>query len=100
MNAVFVQSVACEIGKLCKEKCRGCEVNHPSQRRHECTYTYTYIHRLYLKHGKPSVILHNKYSLNYSKLKNIWIHIVYIYINITNMKLLFYQVAVWESDKS
>jgi hypothetical protein len=42
--------------------------------------THTYIHRLYLKHGKPSVILHNKYSLNYSKLKNIWIHIVYIYI--------------------
>ena len=68
------------------------------------TYIHTYIHRLYLKHGKPSVILHNKYSLNYSKLKNIWIHIVYIYIyiyiNITNMKLLFYQVAVWESDKS
>ena len=41
--------------------------------------THTHIHRLYLKHGKPSVILHNKYSLNYSKLKNIWIHIVYIY---------------------
>ena len=39
------------------------------------TYIRTYIHRLYLKHGKPSVILHNKYSLNYSKLKNIWIHI-------------------------
>ena len=46
----------------------------------ENTYIHTYIHRLYLKHGKPSVILHNKYSLNYSKLKNIWIHIVYIYI--------------------
>jgi hypothetical protein len=47
-------------------------------------YIHTYIHRLYLKHGKPSVILHNKYSLNYSKLKNIWIHdhIVYIYIKI------------------
>jgi hypothetical protein len=61
---------------------------------------HTYIHRLYLKHGKPSVILHNKYSLNYSELKSIWIHIVYIYIyiNITNMKLLFYQVAVWESE--
>ena len=27
---------------------------------------------------KPSVILHNKYSLNYSKLKDIWIYIVYI----------------------
>jgi uncharacterized protein YktA (UPF0223 family) len=36
MNAVFGESVACEIGKLCKEKCRGCEVNHPSQRRQEC----------------------------------------------------------------
>jgi hypothetical protein len=36
MNAVFAESVAYEIGKLCKEKCRGCEVNHPSQRRHEC----------------------------------------------------------------
>ena len=44
------------------------------------TYIHTYIHRHYLKHGKPPVILHNKYSLNYSKLKNIWIHIVYIYI--------------------
>ena len=43
-------------------------------------FYYIHIHRLYLKHGKPSVILHNKYSLNYSKLKNIWIHIVYIYI--------------------
>jgi hypothetical protein len=41
-------------------------------------YIHTYIRRLYLKHGKPSVILHNKYSLNYSKLKKTWIHIVYI----------------------
>ncbi len=34
-------------------------------------FTCGNIHRLYLKHGKPSVILHNRYSLNYSKLENI-----------------------------
>ena len=42
---------------------------------------HQYIHRLYLKHGKSSVIglLHNKHRLlNYSKLKDIWINIVYI----------------------
>ena len=36
MNAIFSESAVYEAGRLCKEKCRGCEVSHPSQRRHEC----------------------------------------------------------------
>ncbi|CAB4036375.1 Hypothetical predicted protein [Paramuricea clavata] len=35
MNAVFFEAV-CEIQRLLKEKCPGCEVDHPSQRRHDC----------------------------------------------------------------
>ncbi len=42
-------------------------------------HLHTYIHRLYLKHGKPSVILHNKYSLNYCKLKKIYEFTQYTY---------------------
>ena len=36
MNAIFVEAVSDEVRKLRKEKCCGCLVNHPSQRRHEC----------------------------------------------------------------
>ena len=36
MNAIFFEAVAREVRKLCKENCRSCEVDHPSQRRHEC----------------------------------------------------------------
>ena len=36
MNAVFFEAVVCEIRRLLKEKCPGCEVDHPSQRRHDC----------------------------------------------------------------
>ena len=36
MNAIFYEAVAAQVGKLCKERCQGCEVDHPSQRRHDC----------------------------------------------------------------
>ena len=36
LNVIFSEAVAHEVDKLRKEKCCGCEVNHPSQRRHEC----------------------------------------------------------------
>ena len=36
VNAIFYEAVAVEIGKLCKERCRGCEVDHPREKRHEC----------------------------------------------------------------
>jgi hypothetical protein len=36
VNAIFSDAIANQINKLRKEKCCGCEVNHPSQRRHEC----------------------------------------------------------------
>ena len=36
VNAIFYEAVVVEIGKLCKERCRGCEVDHPSKKRHEC----------------------------------------------------------------
>ena len=35
-NAICVDNVSKEIGKLRTEKCCGCKVDHPSQRRHEC----------------------------------------------------------------
>ena len=39
MNVIFSEAVDCEVQKLRKEKCCGCEVNHPSQRRHDCIMT-------------------------------------------------------------
>ena len=36
MNAIFSQVVNHHVQKLRKEKCCGCEVDHPSQRRHDC----------------------------------------------------------------
>ena len=36
MNAIFSEAVDDQVQKLRKEKCCGCEVNHPSQRRHDC----------------------------------------------------------------
>ena len=36
MNAIFSQTVNRRVGELRKERCCGCEVNHPSQRRHDC----------------------------------------------------------------
>ena len=36
LNAIFSEAVGHEVDKLRQEKCCGCEVNHPSQRRHEC----------------------------------------------------------------
>ena len=36
MNAIFSQVVNHHVQKLRKEKCCGCEIDHPSQRRHDC----------------------------------------------------------------
>ena len=36
LNAVFSEAVVCEIRRLLKEKFPGCEIDHQSQRRHEC----------------------------------------------------------------
>ena len=36
INAIFIDTVAHEVSKLRKEKCCGCLVDHPSQRRHDC----------------------------------------------------------------
>ena len=36
MNAIFSQVVNQRVQELRKEKCCGCKVDHPSQRRHEC----------------------------------------------------------------
>ena len=36
MNAIFSQVVDQRVHELQKEKCCGCQVDHPSQRRHDC----------------------------------------------------------------
>ena len=36
MNAIFSKAVNDQVQKLRKGKCCGCEVNHLSQRRHDC----------------------------------------------------------------
>ena len=36
INAIFVETVSNQIEKLRTEKCCGCEVNHPSERKHDC----------------------------------------------------------------
>ena len=36
LEAIFAQAVGREVYNLCKERCCGCEYDHPSQRRHEC----------------------------------------------------------------
>ena len=36
MNAIFSQVVDHRVQEFCKEKCCGCKIDHPSQRRHDC----------------------------------------------------------------
>jgi hypothetical protein len=36
MNAIFSEAIENQVNKLRKEKCCGCIVNHPSQKRHVC----------------------------------------------------------------
>ena len=36
MNAIFSQTVNHQVQELQKKQCCGCEVDHPSQRRHDC----------------------------------------------------------------
>ena len=36
MNAIFSQIVDRRVQELRKEKCCGCKIDHPSQRRHDC----------------------------------------------------------------
>ena len=36
MNAIFSQVVDHRVHELRKEKCCGCKIDHPSQRRHDC----------------------------------------------------------------
>ena len=36
MNAIFSQVIDHRVQELRKEKCCGCEIDHPSQRRHDC----------------------------------------------------------------
>ena len=36
INAIFSQVVNHHVQELRTKKCCGCEVNHPSQRRHDC----------------------------------------------------------------
>ena len=36
MNAIFTDVVNDKVQTLKKEKCCGCEIDHPSQRRHDC----------------------------------------------------------------
>ena len=36
MNAIFSQTVNLHVQEWRKKKCCGCEVNHPSERRHDC----------------------------------------------------------------
>jgi hypothetical protein len=36
MNAIFSEAIDSQVNKLRKEKCWGCIVDHPSQKRHEC----------------------------------------------------------------
>ena len=36
MNAIFSLVINHRVQELRKEKCRGCKVDHPSQRRHDC----------------------------------------------------------------
>jgi hypothetical protein len=36
LEMILAWAVSDEVHKLCKERCYGCEVDHPSQRRHDC----------------------------------------------------------------
>ena len=36
MNAIFSQCIDLRVEELRKEKCYGCEIDHPSQRQHDC----------------------------------------------------------------
>jgi predicted nucleic acid-binding Zn-ribbon protein len=34
LEDIYAEAVACEVGKLAKERCCGCEYDHPSQHQH------------------------------------------------------------------
>ena len=36
LEAIYAEAVACEVGKLTKERYCGCEYDHPSQLQHDC----------------------------------------------------------------
>jgi hypothetical protein len=36
INAILLDLVAVQVGQLRTERCCGCEVDHPSQKRHDC----------------------------------------------------------------
>ena len=36
LEAIYAEAVAREVGKFTKERCCGCEYDHPSQRQHDC----------------------------------------------------------------
>ena len=36
LNAIFAEFVAIEVSKLREQLCCGCQIEHPSQRRHSC----------------------------------------------------------------
>ena len=36
LEALYVHAVGYEVRKLCEDNCYGCEVDHPSQKNHDC----------------------------------------------------------------
>jgi hypothetical protein len=36
LEGIFANAVAHEVQRHCVESCNGCQVGHPSQRRHDC----------------------------------------------------------------
>ena len=36
LEGIYANAVACEVHKLCAELCCGCQINHASQRQHDC----------------------------------------------------------------
>ena len=53
INAIFIDTVAHEVADLRKEKCCGCLIDHPSQRRHDCLMMTE--NESWLEHGLEAI---------------------------------------------
>ena len=36
VEAIYINVVAVEVNRLCTKNCKGCEIEHPSRKQHEC----------------------------------------------------------------
>jgi hypothetical protein len=67
MNVIFSQNVDNQVQKLRKENCRGCKINNPSLRRHDCFMMTE--QEGWMKHGLKAIQLVNEQEILWKQFK-------------------------------